>query len=398
MRFRGKLKLFIWLIISLLLVLAPASWAAAQTETQVLQDPSLQMLESLDFSQVEETVKQMNQELGNYLPTTDWQQLLQDIRQGEVSWSLADILAGIGRFFFQEVLANSSLLVQLIILAVICAVLQNMQSAFNEGTVGKMAQAVCYLALLTIALGSFILAVNIGREAITRMVAFIQVLVPLLLTMMAAVGGFTSAAMLHPYIIASLGIFSFVINFVVFPLILLSAVLGIVNQLSDRFQVSRLAGLLRQASIWCLGLVMTLFIGVLSIQGAMGAVADGITLRAAKFATGTFVPIVGGYFADAIDAAIGYALLLKNSIGILGLLVLFGLCIFPVIKIFAITLAYKIAAVLVQPLGDEKTAEALQSLSSGLGLIMVTVACIGLMFFMTITIILGAGSLTTMLR
>jgi stage III sporulation protein AE len=107
---------------------------------------------------------------------------------------------------------------------------------------------------------------------------------------------------------------------------------------------------------------------------------------------------VGGAFADAIDAVIGYSLLLKNSIGILGLIILFGLCVFPVLKILAITIAYKIAAVLVQPLGDEGTAEALQDLSSSLGLIMVTVASIGLMFFMTIAIILGVSSLTTVLR
>jgi stage III sporulation protein AE len=393
----------------LLLLIVPASWASAQSgdpESSQIITPSIpdpdelinQQIQKLDFREVEKTVEQMNQELRDYLPAIDWQQFLQDIRRGEVNWDLKSILGGIGRYIFREVIANSALLAQLVILAVVCAVLQNLQGAFEEGTVGKLAHAVCYLALLTIALGSFAMAVEVGREATTRMVTFVQTLLPILLTMMVALGGFTSAAIMHPYIIASLGIFSTLVNYVIFPLIFLAAVLSIVNQLSDRFRVSRLAGLLRQVSTWCLGLVMTLFIGVLSIQGAMGAVADGITLRTAKFATGTFIPVVGGAFADAIDAVIGYSLLLKNSIGILGLIILFGLCVFPVLKILAITIAYKIAAVLVQPLGDEGTAEALQNLSSSLGLIMVTVASIGLMFFMTIAIILGVSSLTTVLR
>ncbi|NLK52687.1 MAG: stage III sporulation protein AE [Syntrophomonadaceae bacterium] len=401
------LVLGLWMIFWLLGTINPVQGMATETDGLGPSNPGVllnaedlinQQLQKMDFQQVEQTVHKMNQEIGDYLPSLDWQQLLKDIRQGQVKWDLKTILVGVGRYFFREVVANSALLAQLVVLAVICAVLSHLQGAFNEGTIGKLAQAVCYLTLLTIALGSFALAVEVGREATTRMVNFIQALLPLLLTLMVALGGITSATILSPYITASLGIFSTLINYVVFPLIFLSAVLSIVNQLSDRFHVSRLAGLLRQASIWCLGLIMTLFIGVLSIQGAIGAIADGITLRAAKFATGTFVPVVGGAFADAIDAVIGYGLLLKNSIGILGLVILFGICIFPVLKILAITLAYKIASVLVQPLGDEGTAEVLHSLSGSMGLIMITVASVGLMFFMTVTILLGTSSLTIMLR
>lgn len=397
-----------WLLISfialILIIFYQVSYVQAEETSEITpqviitsDDLINEQMQRLDFSQVEQIVEQMNQEVGDYLPSIDWRQMLQDIRRGEVDWNLGTILGGIGRYFFQEVVANSALLVQLVILAVVCAVLQNLQGAF-EGTVGKLAHVVCYLTLITIAIGSFTMAVEVGREATDRMIIFVQALLPILLTMMVALGGFTTVTLLKPFIVGSLGIFSSVINYIVIPLIFLSAVLSIVNQLLGHFRVSRLADLLRQAGIWCLGLVMTLFIGVLGIQGVIGSVADGITLRAAKFATGTFIPVIGGAFADAIDAVIGYSLLLKNSIGILGLIILFGLCLFPVLKIFAITLAFKIAGVLIQPLGDESTGEVLQNLSGSLGLIMVTVASIGLMFFMTITIIVSTGSLTTMLR
>lgn len=357
-----------------------------------------QQLKHLDFSQVEKTVDEINRELHGYLPAFSWRQLLDDLRQGQLEWDLGMVISGMVRYLFREAVANSSLLGQLVILAVVCAVLQNLRASFEDGTVGKLAHLACYLALITLALGSFLMAAEIGREAMGSMVKFIQVLVPLLLTMMAAVGGFSSAALLHPFIAASLGVLSTVIGNIVFPLIFLSTVLGVVNQLSDQHKVSRLAEFLKKAAIWTLSLAMTLFIGMLSIRGIMGAVGDSVTLRAAKFATGTFVPVVGGAFAEAINAVIGYSLLLKNSVGIVGMIVLLALCLIPAMKILAVIIVYKLAAILVQPLGDDRTGEAISLLGSNLGLILVTVAGVGIMFFMTIAIILGAGNLTVMLR
>ena len=378
----------------------PVSLAAEEKTAAALPltQPLEKQLEELDFAQVERTVEEMRGEIGDYLPHFSFRQMLEELMQGHISWTLKELMQGVLRYLFREVVANSALLAQLVVLAVLCAVIGHLGAAFEAGTVGRLAQGVCYLALLTLALGSFLLAVEVGRGAIERMLSLVQALVPLLLTLMAALGGFTSVAFLHPFIAASLAVLSNLIGQVVFPLIFFSAALSMVNQLSDRFQVSRLAGFLRQASIWLTGLIMTLFIGVLAVQGAMGAVADSVALRTARFAAGTFIPVVGGAFAEALDTVLGYGLLLKNSIGFLGLIIIFLFCLFPVLKILAVVIAFKVAAVLIQPMGDERTAEALQQIAGSLGLVMITVAAVGLMFFMTVGIILGAGTLTVMLR
>ncbi|MDH7479477.1 MAG: stage III sporulation protein AE [Syntrophomonadaceae bacterium] len=395
---RTKRAVLGWLLLILVITLGGEKAGLAAEQPPPAESVVEQQLRHLDFGQVEKTVDEINRELNGCLPALNWRQLLDDLRQGRLEWNLGAVVAGMARYLFREAVANSSLLGQLVILAVVCAVLQNLRASFEEGTVGRLAHLVCYLALVSLALGSFLMAAQVGREALGSMVKFIQVLVPLLLTMMAAVGGFSSAALLHPFIAASLGVLSTVIGNIVFPLIFLSAVLGVVNQLSDQYKVSRLAEFLKKAAIWTLGLAMTLFIGMLSIRGVMGAVGDSVTLRAAKFATGTFVPVVGGAFAEAINAVIGYSLLLKNSVGIVGMIVLLALCLIPAMKILAVIIVFKLAAILVQPLGDDRTGEAISVLGSNLGLILVTVAGVGIMFFMTVAIILGAGNLTVMLR
>ena len=86
--------------------------------------------------------------------------------------------------------------------------------------------------------------------------------------------------------------------------------------MSDHYKVTQLAQLLRNLSIGLLGMFLTVFLGVISVQGASAAVTDGITIRTAKFVTGNFIPVIGRMFTDATDTVISASVLLKNTVGI----------------------------------------------------------------------------------
>lgn len=96
------------------------------------------------------------------------------------------------------------------------------------------------------------------------------------------------------------------------------------SNISERFQVSKMSGLMKQWSMALMGLFFTVFLGFLSVQGIAGSVADGVALRTAKFATGAFVPVLGKMFADALDAVVGTSLLLKNVVGLVGIIAIFS--------------------------------------------------------------------------
>ena len=147
-----------------------------------------------------------------------------------------------------------------------------------------------------------------------------------------------------------------------------------------------------------LGFTMVIFIGIITIQGVAGRVADGITLRTAKFATATFVPVVGKMFADTVELVMGASLLLKNAIGIFGVMAVLLICAFPLIKLLSLVAIIKIAGALVQPMGDEKMAKCLDAMGNNLLLVFACVLTVALMFFLAITMIIGAGSVAMMLR
>lgn len=377
------------------LVLSPVSVQAAPE--QQTANPEGQLAD-LDLGKLEQFVDNLNSEVQGAVPELDFKELVTKLIKGDLDWQISDIFSGIVKFVFKEVVANASLLGKLVVLAVICAVLQNLMSAFEKSTTGKLAYAVSYMALISLAIGTFTLAVSIGREAVDNMVHFMQALLPLLLTLLAAMGGVASTAIFHPVIFGSITTIGTVIKVIVFPLLFFSAVLNILSNLSEKFQVSRLADLMKTVAMAVMGLCSTVFLGLFAIKGVAGSVTDGVAIRTAKFATDAFIPVVGGMFSDALDAVVGSSLLIKNAVGLAGVIIIFILTIMPMLKIFAVAFVYKLAGALIQPVGDKQMAACLTDLGKSLLGIFAAVATVGLLFFFAITIVVGMGDLMTMLR
>lgn len=353
---------------------------------------------ALDLSELERFITEVDREIESFMPEISLSGMIESFKSGDLHFSPRELIEGVIKYFFQEITMNLTLLGKLLVIAVICTILENISAGFEKGTVAKIAYFVCFLAVITLALGSFQMSVQAGLSSIQRMVAFMKLLLPVLLVLLTAMGGLTSAAILQPFLMMFLSLMGTITQGIIFPLIYLNAVLSIANNISDRFKVSRIAGLVKQFTKVGIGLVLTLFIGVITVEGVAGAVVDGVTLRTAKFVTGAFIPVAGSMFADALDAIIGGSLLLKNAIGLSGVLVLGAIVVFPVLKILAVGIIYRLAAALLQPLGDSMIADTLEDMAGSLFLTFAAVASVAIMFFMTITIIVGTANFTVMLR
>lgn len=352
----------------------------------------------IGLDELEGFLFELDRELEKNIPELKLRELFSNLKEGKANLSIGSVLESLIHFFFREILANSSLLGKLIVLAVLASILHNIQTAFEQSTISRLANAVVFMALISLALTSFHQVTSTGKAAIEQMVNFIYALLPVLITLIASVGSISTATITHPIVFASLSLISSMTVNVVFPLIYFSAVLTIVNHITDQFQVTRLAKLIKELSLGLLGLFLTIFIGVLSIQGVAGAVADGVGLRTAKFLTGSFVPVVGRAFSDAIEAVIGTSLLLKNAVSLIGVIVIVAICLLPAVKILSMALIYRLAAAIIQPFGGGNIPDMLESLASVLFTVFGAVAAVGLMFFMVVTIIAGLGNYSVLLR
>jgi len=403
-----KLKQLIFktfsLIFLILFVSVPISKAETNEETQsssqsVINPEQMmeEQLEALDMDEMKVFWEKITTEYGGFLPESQ-KGSLYDFIKGDKQFSLKEWTNGIIKFIFHEFVVNGKLLGTLILLTVFSMFLQTLQNSFEKSTVSKVAYAIVFMVLIIIALNSFHVAIQYTNDTITTMISFILALIPLLLALIASSGGLVSAAFFHPVILFLMNSSGMFIQYVVLPLLFLGAVLSIVSILSEHHKVTQLGNLLRNWSIGLLGIFLTVFLGVLSVQGASAAVTDGITIRTAKFITGNFIPVIGRMFTDATDTVISASLLLKNTVGIAGVAILLLIVAFPAIKILMIAFIYKFAAAVLQPLGGGPVIACLEIISKSIVFVFAALAIVSMMFFLSLTVVIAAGNLTMMVR
>ncbi|MQR95633.1 stage III sporulation protein AE [Fictibacillus phosphorivorans] len=388
---RTSILLFIFLSF---ILFGPIDSASASSITSKMVD---QQVSSMQLDEIKQYWDSISKEYGGFLPESQKGTFIEFVK-GEKDFSLKGYMLGLLKFMFHELAVHGKLLGTLILLTVFSMLLQSIQNAFDRSAISKVAYGIIYMVLIILALNSFHVAISYATEAIDNMLSFMIALIPLLLALMATVGSIASVAFFHPVILFLVNTSGLLIKNFVLPLLFLSALLSIVSTMSEHHKVTQLAKLLRNISMGALAFFFTVFLGVMSVQGATAAVADGITIKTAKFITGNFIPVVGRMFTDATDTVMSASILLKNSVGIIGALLLLLLAIFPAIKVLILAFIYSMAAALLQPLGGGPIVESLGIIGKSVMFIFAALMTVSIMFFLAITIIIAAGNVTLMVR
>ncbi|WP_417851951.1 stage III sporulation protein AE [Thalassorhabdus alkalitolerans] len=384
------------------LIILAFLWAAQPVLAE--EEPGLEQreiaeyqLDKLGLEDIHQFWEEISQDYGAFLPESQKGSLLEFVK-GEKTFSPKEWGYAFLNFLFHELIANGKLLGTLILLSIFSTMLRALQNAFEHDAVSRVAYSITFIVLIVIALNSFYVAMIYVQESVSNMVHFMIALFPLLMALLASMGAVTTVALFHPLIMFLVNTSGLMIQYFVLPLLFFSALLSIVSSLSEYIQVTKLATLLRSIALWALGVFLTIFLGVISVQGATAAVTDGVAVKTAKFIAGNFVPVVGRVFTDAADTVMGASLLLKNTVGMAGVAVLFMICAFPAIKVLSIALIFHAAAAVLQPLGAGELLEALSTLGRTVLYMFAALAIVGLMFFLAITMVVASGNLSLMVR
>ncbi len=373
----------------------PPSLVSDVPVQHAVQQTADEQLDQLPVKSIDSFWQHLRQQYGGYLPDDKGQGLVRDVlNQG--GFNFQGIFHGLLRYFFSVLMDNTQLIGSILVLSVLAAILRSLETAFEHQTVSQVAYAVVFIVLLGLALASFTEAAGYARHAIQGMTDFMLASLPLMVTLLAASGAVTSAAFFQPTLVFTVELIGNLVFLFVFPMIYFATLLDIVSNLSPRYSLTRLAGLFRTVAVSTLGVALTVFLGVASIQGLGRGVVDGVALRAAKFSLGTFVPVVGKAIADATETVISASLLVKNAVGIAGLIILAIIAVFPALKVLALTFIYSGSAALMQPLGDNPMISVLGSLSKSLMLIFASLAAVAMMFFLSVTILIATANLAVM--
>src|SRR5699024_8220696 len=110
-----------------------------------------------------------------------------------------------------------------------------------------------------------------------------------------------SVSFFHPIVIFLINFSGILVSRFILPLLFTSVLLYIVSTINESYKATHLANLLKNVALGALGGFLTIFLSILSLQGASSAIQDGVAMKTAKFVTGNFIPVVGRTFTDAAD-------------------------------------------------------------------------------------------------
>jgi len=369
---------------------------AQEEESNMLEELTGEFYEQYQIDDLEGYYQ--NSGVDELLDYSSIKELVFGLVKGEVKWDIEALLQGVKSIFFSEISMSLNLLAQIIFLSMMAAILNNISSSFGKSQVGNIAFYVIYFVLIGLIANSFFSSITLASTTIDNMVTFVKAILPTMFLLLASVGAIASSSVLSPLVLYIVGFIGTVINDVVYPLIIASAIVTLVNHMSSEIKLSNLAKLLKDAALYILGFLFILFLGLVSIQGIALTTLDGVTAKTAKYAIDNFIPFVGGFLADSMDTIISASSVIKNGVGVVGLLIIVGMIAFPIIKMFVLVILFRLSAAIIQPISDERIVKCLSDMGTYILLIMACVMVIALMFFLTLSIIVLLGDMTVMYR
>ena len=286
----------------------------------------------------------------------------------------------------------------ILVIIVIHSILKSLSEGLENKGIAQITYYVQYILIVTLIMTNFVQILDIVRESIQNLVGFMNSLIPIMITLMITTGSIVSANLIQPII---LFLITFIGNFltgIVIPIILISTSLGIISKISDRVQVDKLSKFFKTSVVWTLGVILTIFVGVVSVEGTLSSSVDGITAKTAKAAVSSFIPVVGKILGDAVDTVIGCSSILKNATGIIGVIILIGIAIIPVIKLTVLMAIYYLGAALCQPIADEKIIKLLDQMGDTFKTLLAIMCSISVMFIIGTTLVIKISNSGMMYR
>lgn len=276
----------------------------------------------------------------------------------------------------------------ILVIVVISSILKSISDDLENKSIAQISDYVTYILIVTIIMKNFSDIIVMIRTSIENLVGFSNSLIPLLITLMLTTGNIASASMLQPIILFIITFIGNFINTILIPASLVAVALNVISNISDKVQIDKLGTFINKTVIWILGIVLTIFVGVASLEGSITNGVDGLTVKTTKAAVSNFIPIVGKILGDAVETVMSCSNILKNAVGIVGVIIILSICIMPIIKLAALMGVYYLGSALCQPIADKKIVDLLGQIGGTFKLLLAIMCSISVMLVIGVTLVI----------
>ena len=276
------IKKIIFLLMLIIISINNIAYAEATNEQTIKEEQE-------EFK-IEDFINESKEYSGNFFEGIDIGELLNEAISGNVDNST--LINRIWNLLGSEVGTTIKSIVSILVIIIIHSILKSVSESLENESIGKLIYYVQYILIVTIIMGNFSDIVKLVQDTANNLVGFMNCLVPLLMALMMYTGSITTSSVIEPIILFIINFIGNMIQALVIPLVLVFTSLVIISKISDQVQVDKLASFLKSGIVWFLGIVLTIFVGVVSLEGTMSASVDGITAKATKAVVSSAVPVV----------------------------------------------------------------------------------------------------------
>lgn len=381
------------IILSLIVVIVIISKLTLSYSANVDDNTMKEQQETFGISSFIEKSKQYG---GEFFEDIDIQNILNSSIKGEIDNSTIykKILSLLGK----EVQTGIKSLISILVIIIIHSVLKSVSESLENDNISKLIYYVQYIAIVTIIMSNFSDVVNLVKETTINLVGFMNTLIPVLVSLMLYTGSITTTSILEPIILFMINFIGNLVQDILIPVTLIIASISIISKISDNIQVEKIAKFLKSSTTWFLGLVLTIFVGVVSLEGTLASSIDGITTKTAKTIVSSAVPIVGKILGDVIDSVLGCGVILKNAVGFLGVIIIVGICILPILKLSVLIISYKLVSSVSEVIADSKIVKLLEQISDIFKVLLAILISVSFMVIIGTTLLIKMSNTGMMFR
>ena len=373
----------------ILILILGTNISFADTEDDVINS-------QMDSFNISNFINEANKYTEDILEDIDIGELLNNAIKGEIDNN--ELLKNIFPLLGEEIKEAIKVMVSIIVIVLIHSVFKSISDNLNNKSVSQITYYVQYILIATVIMNNFSNIITLLKDTITNMTGFLQSLFPILMSLMLASGSVVSVNMIQPIILFIINLISNIFQTIIIPAVLIGTALAIVSKISDRIQIDKLSKFIKSSSVWVIGILLTIFVGVLSIEGTLGSSVDGITAKTAKAAVSSFIPVVGKVLGDAVDTVIGCSSILKNAIGIVGVIVVIAICILPIIKLAVITIIYHLTAAICEPIADSRVISLISQMADTFKILLAILCATSVMMIIGVTLVINISNTGLMYR
>lgn len=354
-----------------------------KVKAENLSESINEQIENLDLADLEKYFDSLENYGG-----IEFYSFLDNLLNGKYQGEFDTFFGYVTSLAFSDFSNTVSVICSIIAITLLCSVFNLLKPSFADESVGEIVNLVCLFSILIILSSKIVPLFLCVKNIIQNLTNLCEIMSPIILSLLISSGGTVSASLYSPAVAFLTGGVCAIILKVLLPLVALTLIFHVFSNVCGGIRLKKFAEFFSSVIKWVTGITVTIFGIFISVQGIGGAVHDGISIKTAKYAIGNTVPLIGGFLRDGFDFIMVGSVLIKNSIGIIGIFSLFYTILPPVLYMIVLSLGLKLASAVSEPFSDGKLPDLLNGVSKSIGNLIACVLLLGFMIFVTVLLII----------